>query len=639
MMTANLQKISDLFGSYKAEWLNDSIFELYKEPAYYPELTTFRPCALIGGRGTGKTTVLRTLSYQGQLELIRRKERELPDASLWRQMLEQRHIGLYYRVNIPRVTAFRGGGVDQETWSRLFKHYFALTFAQKAFAFLQAAENNLAQRLISNESLGKISRVLCIESCNGVDDVLLGVESALLKIEMYVNNIGIDDCPRLSATGALDFIFTELVNNKFFVGKTFFLIIDEYENFLEFQQEIVNTYIKHATTSYTFKIGARHLGWSNKGTESRDQFLHHPSDYVLINIAEAMAGDKFAEFAEKVCNARLEAAGESEEVLLVRDLFPGLSSDEEASLLGLGPLAAELRAEVRSLKNKDLCLIEDSLSDLDLYVVSLWAEGERRDFIEVYSEISEDRTTWDNRLREYRYSALFNIKRGKSGIKKYYSGWNVYLKLCGDNIRYLMELVEKAIRLHAEAGCNLANPIPADRQTDAAISVGKKNLGELSGLTSFGAQLTKLVLALGRIFGLLASDTAGHSIEVNQFRLSTRSAGRFSSIDDWLLNADSKASQILRASVMHLALLTFPGNKPKGEGDLKDETYQLHPIFAPFFNYSHRRRRNLMLNEAEIVDLIEAPAKTIRSIVERQNRGFVEELPGQLKLFEEFFND
>lgn len=64
-----LKKLNESFGSYRAEWLKDDIFKLFAEPSYFTALQDNRPCVLEGGRGTGKTTVLRGLSYQGQYEL------------------------------------------------------------------------------------------------------------------------------------------------------------------------------------------------------------------------------------------------------------------------------------------------------------------------------------------------------------------------------------------------------------------------------------------------------------------------------------------------------------------------------------------------------------------------------------------
>ena len=101
-MTSNseeLQKqLSDLFGSYRAEWLQEKVFDLYTEPRYFPELTTRQSCVLVGGRGTGKTTVLRGLSYLGQYALSQKV-----DASA-RQ--EPQFIGLYHRINTNHVAAF-----------------------------------------------------------------------------------------------------------------------------------------------------------------------------------------------------------------------------------------------------------------------------------------------------------------------------------------------------------------------------------------------------------------------------------------------------------------------------------------------------------------------------------------------------
>src|SRR5690349_6882263 len=89
------EQLSQLFGSYKAEWLKEHMFELFTEPSYFPELTTSRPCMLLGGRGTGKTTVLRSLSYEGQFALKGRNPSHIAGWSFF---------GVYHRVNTNRVT-------------------------------------------------------------------------------------------------------------------------------------------------------------------------------------------------------------------------------------------------------------------------------------------------------------------------------------------------------------------------------------------------------------------------------------------------------------------------------------------------------------------------------------------------------
>src|SRR5436853_1950356 len=109
-------QLTELFG-YKAEWLRERLFELFTAPRYFPEMVAPRPCVLVGGRGTGKTTVLRCLSYQGQFELSGRKSDSIKQ---WR------YYGMYYCVNTNRVAAFKGPEVEQSMWVRLFAHYMNL---------------------------------------------------------------------------------------------------------------------------------------------------------------------------------------------------------------------------------------------------------------------------------------------------------------------------------------------------------------------------------------------------------------------------------------------------------------------------------------------------------------------------------
>ena len=54
-------------------------------------------------------------------------------------------------------------------------------------------------------------------------------------------------------------------------------------------------------------------------------------------------------------------------------------------------------------------------------------------------------------------------------------------------------------------------PISPDTQTIAAQQIGRKNLAELEGVSVDGAQLTKLLLGLGRIFEVLAQRPYHHA--------------------------------------------------------------------------------------------------------------------------------
>lgn len=127
-----LAKLDELFGSYKAEWLNEKIFQFFAAPSYFTALKSNRPCVLIGGRGTGKTTVLRGLSYQGQYAL---------NSHDITRFDENNYIGVYFRCDTNHVHAFSGKGIAREKWVEIFSHYFNLIFTAEILYFMDWHRN------------------------------------------------------------------------------------------------------------------------------------------------------------------------------------------------------------------------------------------------------------------------------------------------------------------------------------------------------------------------------------------------------------------------------------------------------------------------------------------------------------------
>ena len=108
--------LNEPFGMFRAEYLNAAVYDLFAMPSYFPELETHRPCILLGGRGTGKTTVLKCLSYDGKDRLEQRQPTPKPPS-------EWPYFGFYYKVNTNRVTAFRGPELTERKWAQIFAHY------------------------------------------------------------------------------------------------------------------------------------------------------------------------------------------------------------------------------------------------------------------------------------------------------------------------------------------------------------------------------------------------------------------------------------------------------------------------------------------------------------------------------------
>ena len=615
------QKLADLFSGYRAEWISERVFELFTEPSYFPQLTTSHPCFLVGGRGTGKTTVLRCLSYEGQAAL--RQRDTVSDGK------EANYVGMYYRANTNRVRAFEGDELDLPVWNRVFAHYINLEFCGLILDFLQWYETTHdAPVALSHQALAKISASLLLdEDTQTISELSDCLELSRLRFEASINNVS--DAADLGLTlqaAPIDILMGEVRLLPQFASKHFFFLIDEYENFSGEQQRVINTLVKHCGELYSFKIGVRELGFRERSTLNKDERLSHPADYDLIDITRELSG-RFSEFATSVCASRLaQVIGD---VPSLRPLLPELTPEDEARILGVEHMVERLHDNVAMTADRsELVDWLRRAEPLEAFTVSLRAQAEGRSLSEKLSDILGNPKKWKEEYGNYKHAYLFAIRKGKRGIRKYFCGWRVYCLLAGSNIRFLLELVDQAFNHHLDEGGDLREPVSPDLQTKAAQLTGQVNLRELEGLSLEGAKLTRLLLGLGRVFQVMAEDPVGHTPEVNQFHMAPGS-------EDSSMRATVEG--MLDEGIMHLALVRFSASKLQQPSNLRDYDYTIHPIFSAFLGFGYRRKRKVALRDRDLNALVNTPSAAITEIVGRQNRTGQSGLPEQLNMFAEYY--
>ena len=508
-------RLSDLFGLYKAEWMENQLFELFTEPGYFGELRTRRPAVLIGGRGTGKTTVLKGLSYEGQLALSQGS----PEI-----VREWDYYGIYYRVDTNQVTAFQGPEIEVRQWTRCFAHYMNLQLCLALLDFVQWYElRTMQQVIIERSELHKVCASLHLVDCTSLSELYAQLDLANTRFEAQVNNIADAFPTQLSLQKApIDYLAHALRTTHDFKGKQFFFLLDEYENFLDYQQQVVNTIVKHAPPDYTFKVGVRELGWRERGTLNPHERLTHPADYARIDIAEEFSGSTFADFALRVCKDRLarsELAGHGP-FSTIQSALPRLGIEDEATLLGVNERNRQFIDAVGDSSSPERAFVQGE-SPTMVFLMGFWSASGHGSPLEVVRDAMDKPNEWQQRHGNYAHALLFTMRHGKRGIRKYYAGWRVFLHLAGGNIRFLLELVHQSLLHHFQEQAERALDIPVDpkTQTLAAQQVGRKNLNELEGIGVEGAKLTKLLLGLGRVFEVLAEHPVDHAPEINQFSL------------------------------------------------------------------------------------------------------------------------
>lgn len=621
-----IKKLNALFGSYRAEWLKGKIFDFFAEPSYFAALQDNRPCVLEGGRGTGKTTVLRGLSYQGQYALHDKDISKFDGSNF---------VGIYHRVDTNHVRAFSGGGLSDADWRKLFAHYFNLIICREILIFLKwHSELTITDEELSSHACNLIAKSIHIsETCDNLSELLKLVDIEMYEFQSKINNISDGDLPALSMAGdPIKIVAEHALSLTQFSNKMFFILLDEYENYQNYQQQILNTLIKHNTEHYSFKVGVRELGWRVKHTLNPDELLHDPADYVRINIEQKLNEEShFSEFAKNVCQQRIRQLFSEKEdgrEYKIEDALGNLTIEEEAKLLGVKKTTYWKRID--SLSDKEKKKVED-LPQLYLYFIAYWAQWHEMTLSKAINEYSLDKSKWNTRYENYKYDMLFKIQkgRGKGGIQKYYSGWKTYLKLANGNIRYLMELVYRAYEKHLDSSDELKGQVGFKNQTLAAQEVGSKNLMQLEGLWKNGAQLTKLLLGFGRVFQVLASEEGNIAPEKNQFTIENSES------------LSAECQELITAAVMNLALVRSPGNKLTDTSHTRDYIYSIHPIYSAYFVFSHRKKRKIIVHQDEIWGIIKTPKEVIKSILLKSNVSVItdEALPIQMSLFENFYND
>lgn len=595
-----LAQLDELFGSYKAEWLNEKIFHFFAAPSYFTSLKDKRPCVLMGGRGTGKTTVLRGLSYMGQYAL---NNDDIDRFDL------NSYIGIYFRCDTNHVHAFSGKGIDNGTWMKIFAHYFNLIFTSEILEFIDWHKKLKSDdEVLSKHACSLIATSLHLGDVSDYKELIHVLETAMYKFQADINNISDGNMPQLSLAGDPVKIVTEQARKlRQFSGKIFYLLIDEYENLLDSQQQIVNTLLKHVPQSYTIKIGVREMGWRVKHTMNPQESVIDPADYVLFNIVDEFTDetpDKFESFARDVCQLRIKDLLEEDGVEFdIEQALVNLPYEDEAIKLGVEQ-TCQYKNILEFEKESGLDL---GVSSLYKFFISYWSENHNSMLKDTIEDYFKNRRSWNTRYENYKYSLLFKIRtgRGSSGIQKYYAGWSTFVKLANGNIRYLMELVYRSYYIYLQEGGDITKPVSADVQTKAARNVGWKNLTELEGTWSNGAQLTRMVQTLGTIFSKLAKDGENSAPEIVQFEIEGERSAR--------------TEELLQAGIMNLALVRMPANKQSGRGSVKEFMYSLHPIFAPYFIYSFRRKRKMGLSDAEFLLCVDNPNNAVRDILSKRN--------------------
>lgn len=305
------------FNSIKANDLNDDeIYNQWVDLSNNSFADLFAPKSkinkfILGGKGSGKTHLMRYYSYQTQL--IRNKP------SISEGINKDGYLGVYFQASGLHGSRFDNLPLEnKEEKLSIFSFYFELWLAGQLLEAIRTIKLQ-ASSLIDDEEKFCCDVLDLFDSLpegqppiSTLQDLDKFISIQLKTVEFEVNNAFFKpiDIVILATRGKLIFGIPQVLSrhSKYLEGVTFLYLIDELENVSKLQQKYINTLIRERTLPVTFRIGVRRHGIKTYETLGAGERNKEGHEFEVIRLDDTFSNEKeYSEFATKLIINRLVA--------------------------------------------------------------------------------------------------------------------------------------------------------------------------------------------------------------------------------------------------------------------------------------------------------------------------------------------
>lgn len=637
MATLNIQAV---FSRNRAEELGDDVWEHFVIPPFYDRLdlqTARKGRLIVGGRGCGKTMLLRYLSHQSMFSPLRPS---IPNDAI-------QHIGLYWRADTHFMNMMVGRGVPDDTWLSAFSHTSALVLGMEVLASLRSIANSKCEVLQPNDLTAlSFERLRAFDSDlpTTPQDLYDHLETRLWELEGWVNDVRKAKEPRFLAGEKFVVAMLKVIKTQMpqLSAANYFIYLDEYENLLPQQQRVVNTWLKHSKTPLIFNLAMKRNALETQATTGREPLLN-VHDFRVHDLELELESD-FALFSAEILFLQLSLANQSVPVdpVVLRDperlkerripdytdrvrsaaraLFPGLTQEQMAHAVFRDPaLAAKLKDRIkqalsrrRTVLNADVFfrpeLPEASIvSPALLYRPSLDPGDIKEELDKLERGMPNDFAGTRDWIHNNFTGAYLQLYEPHSRPCPFYAGFQAFCQLAHGNLRYFLELCYKSFgRVDNWAS---GSAVPVEIQAEAALEASGAFLREVRSFGSRGLQLYTFVLRLGSLFAMAHQRPTQSEAEQTHF-----------SIGEGSQQLAAEDFAFLREATKWSVLYEEAETKKKGATEPEDMEYILAPIYAPFFHISYRKRKKLKLKTDDVLILTRGTYEDVKDLLRRFSR-------------------
>ena len=493
------------FAKNRAEELGRDVWQEFVVPPFYnlhDLIEARKPRVIVGGRGCGKTMLLRYLSHDSAFSPNRIS---VPKETL-------RSVGLYWRADTQFANAMAMRDQPEDVWESAFNHLLALAIGREILASFRSIEKSKSDA-IGPPDLKEVN----LDQIADLDATLPGsfvdleheLEKRWWTFQVWVNDVRKAIQPTFLPGRHFILALIQIIQRSLpVIAETVFQVyIDEYENLRNYQKKIIHTCMKHseASDSLIFNLAAKQNAFRNPPTLG-DESLANIHDWRYHNLDTYLLEKNFQVFAAEILYLHLANAGfpnipiepnklrdptyvqdrrEKTYANLVlrqiRNMFPGVSGQELASaVFEHSALSNKWRSRVkRALQDRGSTadpeeFLRQNHPKASVIVPALLSRGSIEPD-EVKRQLDLLDLGKDNRftgasdwIHNNFVGCLLQLYKPHARACPFYAGFNTFCKLAHGNIRHLLELCNQSVQQALREESSEPTSISPDHQATAA---------------------------------------------------------------------------------------------------------------------------------------------------------------------------
>jgi len=631
-MSSNIQNKKIIINALAQNRAEEFGFDLSKEfvlPPLFEEIDfqkSSKPKIFIGGRGCGKTMLLRYLSHRTSFSPSKETITS-EDIS---------NIGLYWKVDTHLVHQLQKRSLDIETWENAFEHIFTIYFAIEILESISSIANSKFQDLNLKDLdnlVFNFTTDLEYGLPNRYQDLRLDLEKKIVEFQSWLRNIKKIKSPIFFSKNLLVDLTKALIEIFPFLQNSIFNIyIDEYENLVEYQQEIINTWVKHSEFPLIFHLAMKRNAFRTKKTVGTEN-LSEVHDYRIHDLEEMPKGKKdFTIFSAEILLNRLQAQislkGFTFETALLKnregltkrkndeyqknilsiinEIFPSISKKELANKVNDDNFLKNklLHRLNELLKNRTDMSADDFFVEDDMrvtFVSLVLLHRDNLDPADILLEINKYREQQPNKfnyktdwIQNNFVGAYLYFYSNLNRVCPLFTGFNTFCEMSNGNIRHLTELCYKTFLRASDDSYSIDVQlwnISIEDQAQAAEQASINFLNEIKTFGRYGNQLHTFINRLGALFNLAQRNPKQSEPEQNHFAIVEGN------------NENPEVNTLLDEAIKWSVLFEEKSTKKKSPSDPDFSEYIMNPIYAPYFKISYRKKRKLEINYKTLTTL------------------------------------